>query len=61
MRRLFLTILLTAVFIAGYYVGRQPGSPDIVTKLDKVWRQVYTYGQEIVAANKPATTDSYDR
>ena len=61
MRRLFLTILLSAVFVAGYYVGRLPGSPDIVEKVDKVWRQVYTYGQEIVAANKPATSHSDGR
>ncbi len=61
MRRLFLTILLSAMFIAGYYVGRLPGSPNIVNKVDKVWRQVYTYGQEIIAANRPATNHSDDR
>lgn len=29
MRRFLKTILLVAVFLAGYYVGHLPGSPDI--------------------------------
>ena len=29
MRRLFRTILLVAVFLGGYYLGRKPNSPDI--------------------------------
>lgn len=30
-RRLLLTILVTGVFLGGYYVGRIPGSPDVIS------------------------------
>jgi hypothetical protein len=40
MRRFFKTILLLAVFLAGYYVGHLPGSPDIFAGAEHFYQRV---------------------
>ena len=40
MRRVVRLILLTAIFLGGYYVGHLPGSPDIFAKTAAAYRQV---------------------
>lgn len=39
MRKLILLILLAASFLGGYYLGRRPGSPDVIRWCRQACRQ----------------------
>ena len=52
MRRLIKLILLLAVFLGGYYVGRRPGSPDIFAKVGQAYRRVTSTTNDIAAKAK---------
>jgi len=52
MRRLIKLILLLAVFLGGYYVGRRPGSPDIFAKAGQAYRRVTSATNDISAQAK---------
>ena len=49
MRRFFKTILLLAVFLAGYYVGHLPGSPDIFGGAADLYQRVDKTTTEVSA------------
>jgi hypothetical protein len=40
MRKLLLVAVLLAVFLGGYYAGRQPGSPDILAAAARICERV---------------------
>ncbi len=48
--KFLLIILLAGVFLGGYHLGRQPGSPDIFAWYQKAYGQVKTYGEDVVPA-----------
>lgn len=48
MRRLITTFLLLVAFLGGYYLGRQPESPDIFAWARGAYHQVDQATQEIV-------------
>ena len=48
MRRLITTFLLLVTFLGGYYLGRQPESPDIFAWARGACHQVDQTTQEIV-------------
>ncbi len=52
MRRLVKLILLLAVFLGGYYVGRRPGSPDIFAKAGQAYRRITSTTNDITARAK---------
>ena len=52
MRRLVKLILLLAVFLGGYYVGRRPGSPDIFARAGQVYNRLTSTTDEIAARAK---------
>ena len=49
MKKLFVLILLAAAFLAGYYYGHQPNSPDIFGKAQAYYRQASDAGQQLMA------------
>lgn len=42
--------LLCAVFLGGYYLGRQPGSPDILAHVESAARATWAFGASAAAA-----------
>ena len=52
MRRFLRIILLLAVFVGGYYVGRLPNSPDIFAWGADFYRRVDTATRDITAKSK---------
>ncbi len=42
--------LLCAVFLGGYYLGRQPGSPDILAHIESGARATWAFGASAAAA-----------
>jgi len=49
MRRLLRFILMIAVFLGGYYLGRLPGSPDIFGYAGGVYRRAVRASQKVSA------------
>ena len=47
MRRILRLILMTAVFLGGYYLGRLPGSPDIFAYATGAYRGVVHAGRKV--------------
>lgn len=54
MKRLLIIILVTAGFLAGYWCGRLPGSPDIFAWAKRTYPQVAEAGQKLIAELKRA-------
>ena len=52
MRRLAKLILLLAVFLSGYYVGRRPGSPDIFARAGQIYRRVTSTTNDVASRAK---------
>ena len=52
MRRLIKLILLLAVFLGGYYVGRRPGSPDIFAGAGQIYNRLTSTTDDISAQAK---------
>lgn len=50
MKRLLLLILLSGAFLGGYYLGRQPNSPDIFAWAQKTYHQAADVGHQLSAA-----------
>lgn len=49
MRRLLRFILLIAVFLGGYYLGRLPNSPDIFDYARQAYRRAVQAGERVSA------------
>ena len=49
-RRLFTSIVLSAVFVGGYYVGRLPGSPDIFAYAQRAYQEATKASQAVTDA-----------
>ena len=52
MKKLLLLILLTGAFLGGYYLGRQPNSPDIFAWAQNTYNQAVDVGHQLSAAVK---------
>ena len=46
MRKLFMLVLLTAAFLAGFYLGRKPDSPDIMGTARNICVKVATEAKD---------------
>ena len=55
-KKLIVTALMSATFLGGYYLGRQPGSPDIFAHLEDGYHQA----AEVTGAIGRALGDSDD-
>jgi len=49
-KRLFMLIVLSAVFLSGYYLGRLPGSPDVFAMARDGYDKAAELGKAIGAA-----------
>ncbi len=56
MRKLIRIIVLLAVFLAGYYLGHLPGSPDIFAHAAKVCRGIDATTRDIAATAEAENT-----
>ena len=54
LRKLFILTLLCAVFLGGYYAGRQPGSPDLIAGVAVVAEGLYEFGKAAAGAVEQA-------
>ena len=51
-KRLFMLTLLSAVFLSGYYLGRQPGSPDVIGMAQSGYAKAAELGKTIEAVSE---------
>lgn len=49
MRRLFLGLILSVTFLAGYYLGRCPDSPDIIGLARQKYHSLARTGKQLAA------------
>jgi len=57
MTRAVKLVVLAGVFLAGYYVGQRPGSPDIFAKAGEAYRGLRGGAHETAAAPAPEPSD----
>lgn len=57
-KRLFMLIILSTVFLSGYYLGRLPGSPDVFAMAQDGYDKAAELGKAVGAAAEDKNTDS---